>query len=48
MYTNEGVLFSANTWNKFTISEITTPAMTTKYVITTAVRGLQEDDYHSN
>ena len=42
MYINGGVLFSDNTSNRFTIREMTTPAITKKYVITTAVRGLQE------
>ena len=48
MYRNGGVLFSDNTSNKFTISETTTPAITKKYVITTAVRGLRDNDHYSN
>ena len=40
MYINGGVLFSDNTSNRFTMRDTTTPAITKKYVITTAVRGL--------
>ena len=35
-----GVLFSENTSNKFSINDITTPVITIRQDITTAVRGL--------